>query len=97
MDGRDFCNVFSASVVGGDVSGNFGIPLGSDPGCAFASQTPSTESPEPFWALSSQNWQLIINKVLLQRPAVHRSVGGRTPSLTLLISLAAVSGWFLLA
>lgn len=68
MDGRDFCNVFSASVVGGDVSGNFGIPLGSDPGCAFASQTPSTESPEPFWALSSHNWQLIINKVLLQRP-----------------------------
>lgn len=68
MDGRDFCNVFSASVVGGDVSGNFRIPLGSDPGCAFASQIPSTESPEPFWALSSHNWQLIINKVLPQRP-----------------------------
>jgi len=51
---------------------------------------PSAESPDPFWALSSQNWQLIINKVLLQRPAVHRSEGGRTPSLTLLISLAVV-------
>lgn len=58
---------------------------------------PSAESPEPFWALSSQNWQLIINKVLLQHPAVHRSGGGLTPSLTLLISLAAVSGWSLLA
>ena len=90
-------NMFSTSAVGGDVSGSLRIPLGSDPGCAFASWMPSAETPEPFWALSSQNWQLIINKVLLQCPPVHRSGGGLTTSLTLLISLAAVSGWFLLA
>lgn len=59
MDGCDFCAVwggdilYSSGTVGWDVRRSFGILQGSAPGWAFAGSTPSGESLEPFWALSS--------------------------------------------